>query len=108
MNNVPYWLREFAEKTESLRNKNKQMAEETKRMGEEIAKLGEQIKKLKELDISQLIKKSIKPQYLEIFSTTEEAERYCIECGSENLAYEDSYANGYEWQCRDCGNMFIW
>ncbi len=100
-NNVPYWLREFAEETEALRIRNKQMAEET-------SKLREQNEKLKELDISQLIKKSIKPQYLEIFSTTEDAEPYCDECGSENLAYKYSYANGDEWQCRDCGNMFIW
>lgn len=108
MNNVPYWLREFAEETESLRIKNKQMAEETSRLREETSRLREQNEKLKELNISQLIKKSIKPQYLEIFSITAEAECYCIECGSENLAYKYSYANGDEWQCRDCGNMFIW
>lgn len=47
-NDVPYWLREFAEETEALRNKNEQMREETKRMREETARLREGRYRLRE------------------------------------------------------------
>lgn len=32
---------------------------------------------------------------------------YCIECGSEDLAYVVRYANGYEYKCRVCGHSSI-
>jgi hypothetical protein len=34
-------------------------------------------------------------------------ERYCIECGSEDLAYVERYANGYQYKCRGCGQSSI-
>lgn len=34
-------------------------------------------------------------------------ELYCIECGSEDLAYVDHYANGYQYKCRVCGHLSI-
>lgn len=35
----------------------------------------------------------------------EEQEPYCRECGSEDLAYVEQYANGREYKCRVCGNV---
>lgn len=33
----------------------------------------------------------------------EDTEPYCRECGSEDLAYLEQYANGSEYKCRVCG-----
>lgn len=33
---------------------------------------------------------------------------YCMECGSETLAYQRTVANGDEWRCKDCGHVFLW
>ena len=33
---------------------------------------------------------------------------YCTECGSEDLAYLEQYANGNCWKCKACDNKFIW
>jgi hypothetical protein len=33
---------------------------------------------------------------------------YCRHCGSERLAYREQYANGREYQCRDCGEVLMW
>lgn len=68
-NDVPYWLREFAAETENLRRKNEQMAEETAKIREQNIKLREQNIKLRELYLSQLLKKSIKPQYFDNFES---------------------------------------
>jgi len=40
--------------------------------------------------------------------TEPDDEPYCTECGSETLAYLDQCASGENWQCKDCGNEFIW
>jgi len=32
---------------------------------------------------------------------------YCRHCGSESLKYIEQYANGCEWECKTCGNVFI-
>lgn len=32
---------------------------------------------------------------------------YCIECGNDDLAYVEQYANGYEYKCRACGHSSI-
>ena len=32
---------------------------------------------------------------------------YCTDCGGEDLAYIDQYANGEYWKCKDCGKQFI-
>lgn len=59
---APYWLRGMIAETNALRRENE-------RMVEEIANLREQNNKLKELDVSQLIRKSIKPQYIDLFES---------------------------------------
>jgi predicted RNA-binding Zn-ribbon protein involved in translation (DUF1610 family) len=33
---------------------------------------------------------------------------YCRHCGSERLAYREQYANGSEYQCRECGEVLMW
>ena len=33
---------------------------------------------------------------------------YCVCCGSENLLYCETYANGEEWQCQECGELIFW
>ncbi len=33
---------------------------------------------------------------------------YCSDCGSEDLAYLDQYANGEYWRCKECGKEFIY
>jgi transcription initiation factor IIE alpha subunit len=33
---------------------------------------------------------------------------YCIECGSERLAFQGTYANGGEWKCKVCNSEFMW
>lgn len=38
----------------------------------------------------------------------EDTEPYCLECGSEDLAYLEQYANGSEYKCRVCGTVRIW
>jgi DNA-directed RNA polymerase subunit RPC12/RpoP len=38
----------------------------------------------------------------------EDAEPYCVECGSDDLAYLEQYANGSEYKCRVCGTERIW
>lgn len=35
----------------------------------------------------------------------EDQEPYCHECGSEDLAYLEQYANGSEYKCRVCGKV---
>lgn len=30
---------------------------------------------------------------------------YCHHCGGDRLAYREQYANGREYQCRDCGAL---
>ena len=47
------------------------------------------------------------PPPLKFKRTDDQEERYCIECGSEDLAYVERYANGYEWNCRVCGHSSI-
>lgn len=32
---------------------------------------------------------------------------YCHNCGSELLIYREQYANGSEYECRDCGEVMI-
>ena len=35
-------------------------------------------------------------------------EPYCHDCGEDqNLAYNDQYANGESWTCRNCENSFM-
>lgn len=34
-------------------------------------------------------------------------DRYCIDCGSEVLLYVETYANGEEWKCKDCGELHM-
>lgn len=58
---APYWLRGMIAETNALRCENARMAEEIRLIREETEKLREQNNKLKELDVSQLIRKSIKP-----------------------------------------------
>jgi len=38
----------------------------------------------------------------------ERGQPYCRECGSENLAYLEQYANGSEYKCRVCGTVQMW
>ncbi len=38
----------------------------------------------------------------------EDTEPYCRECGSEDLAYLEQYANGSEYKCRVCGTVQMW
>ncbi len=38
----------------------------------------------------------------------EDTEPYCVECGSDDLAYLEQYANGSEYKCRVCGTVRIW
>jgi hypothetical protein len=33
---------------------------------------------------------------------------YCYECGSEDMAYLEQYANGSEYKCRVCGTCKVW
>jgi DNA-directed RNA polymerase subunit RPC12/RpoP len=33
---------------------------------------------------------------------------YCRECGSDNLKYLETYANGSEYKCADCGTVQMW
>jgi predicted RNA-binding Zn-ribbon protein involved in translation (DUF1610 family) len=33
---------------------------------------------------------------------------YCTDCGNDDLAYIDQYANGEYWKCKECGKEFIW
>jgi len=32
---------------------------------------------------------------------------YCTQCGSEDMAYITKYANGEEWQCKECGHKGV-
>lgn len=32
---------------------------------------------------------------------------YCRECGSEDTKYLCEYANGVEYKCKNCGNVFM-
>ena len=38
----------------------------------------------------------------------ENGKPYCTDCGNDDLAYIDQYANGEYWKCKECGNQFIW
>lgn len=33
--------------------------------------------------------------------------RYCIDCGSQNLQYITTHANGDEYKCKDCGELHM-
>jgi len=33
---------------------------------------------------------------------------YCTDCGNEDLAYLDQYANGEHWECKECKKQFMW
>jgi NADH pyrophosphatase NudC (nudix superfamily) len=33
---------------------------------------------------------------------------YCAECGNDDLLYLDQYANGAEYKCKKCNNVFIY
>ena len=50
-----------------------------------------------------------KPDHLDALRTGERVEEdqdhYCRECGSEDLAYLEQYANGSEYKCRTCGTV---
>jgi hypothetical protein len=41
-------------------------------------------------------------------SGEEYKEPYCRECGSEDMAYLEEYANGREYKCRVCGTVQMW
>jgi acetyl-CoA carboxylase alpha subunit len=66
---APYWLIGMIAETNALRRENERMTEETRLIRKETEKLREQNNKLKKLDVSQLIRKSIKPQYLDLFES---------------------------------------
>lgn len=44
-------------------------------------------------------------------SSTKEIESYCNTCGNDdfpnNFNYENHYANGYKYICKDCGDQ-VW
>jgi len=42
------------------------------------------------------------------YSKDFEEEIMCSDCGSDNLAYIEQYANGCEYQCRDCDKVSIY
>lgn len=57
-------------------------------------------------------KNSTKPMaYDALLGTVPDDEKekpYCTDCGNDDLAYIDQYANGEYWKCKECGKQFIW
>lgn len=54
------------------------------------------------------IPQSLKTDVSDSVVFDEENEPYCRDCGeSENLKYNDQYANGEYWTCKECDYSFF-
>jgi len=73
------------------------------------------ITKLKDEKAKTTVEQYEQAEYAEKMIEAEQAvnvfdddEPYCHDCGEDqNLAYNDQYANGESWTCRNCENSFM-
>ena len=59
--------------------------------------------KFAESELKNCIKPAVSTSTLD-----DEKTPYCTDCGNDDLAYIDQYANGEYWKCKECGKEFIW